>query len=617
MADFTKLNGYTVKDPNAIHTYDTVADLKADTKLKAGNHVATKGYTTAGDGGHATYIIVNDNTLVDDGGSVHDLTNGLKAVMLINQYVTPQMFGAYGDGVHDDTIALQNAIDSYDYIEIPSGVYLVSQVTINEKDKKIKGNNALLKSIDNNTSTSIINVTNDGCNGLELKDIEIDGNKDNVSSELHGIYFTRAVYADCFSTVENIEVHNMTGDGIKITALNHALIREMKFIKIHSYLNDGDGFYADTLTDSFISTSVFNNNNKNGIYIDGGGSIKINHVKCYWNGYENADDLDVNRLPDGVMVITSDASPVSGKKYYTRTGYGNWQSSYKYNLFTGSTFDGSTDYYEVSNNNYVNKYSGIVYNNGSVLLISNSEMQCNAGDGIHCENSYNIIIENTSLDNNGYIFNSNNQAQSYATAGLTPFFAGFYAYNTEYINVIACCLNAFYNTTGISQAFGVMVDKCKKVHINIQSRLLTAPVKLRDDNPEDIYVLSNGNLLPIDMDVAYNISDIPENYALYSSGNDTSKMQLIGNKVYYKIFIVNNDGFATTDLNILTFNDHLRPEYNTAVQNAFMSSYYPMFNNGSLTLAYINSATGKLAMHQNGSNMKYANFQGYINLVIR
>lgn len=114
MADFTKLNGYTVKDPQAVHTYDTVADLKADTKLKAGNHAQTKGYTTVGDDGHATYIIVDDNTLVDDGGSVHELSNGLFAVLLNDVYVTPEMFGAYGDGTHDDTIAIHKAIEYSD-----------------------------------------------------------------------------------------------------------------------------------------------------------------------------------------------------------------------------------------------------------------------------------------------------------------------------------------------------------------------------------------------------------------------------------------------------------------------------------------------------------------------
>lgn len=45
-------------------------------------------------------------------------------------YVTPQMYGAKGDGVHDDTVALQSAIDSGKSVLLPIGNYLVSN-TIN------------------------------------------------------------------------------------------------------------------------------------------------------------------------------------------------------------------------------------------------------------------------------------------------------------------------------------------------------------------------------------------------------------------------------------------------------------------------------------------------------
>lgn len=145
MADFTKLNGYTVKDPQAVHTYDTVADLKADTKLKAGNHVATKGYTTAGDDGHATYIIVDDNTLVDDGGMIHDLANGLKAVLNTN-YVTPEMYGAYGDGQqnHNDSDAIQKAFNSGKTVEFSPKTYTCFGLTITNPTV-IHGNGAILK----------------------------------------------------------------------------------------------------------------------------------------------------------------------------------------------------------------------------------------------------------------------------------------------------------------------------------------------------------------------------------------------------------------------------------------------------------------------------------------
>ena len=83
--EFSTLNGYKVKDKKAIRFYDSVASMKADTTLKDGMHVKTKGYYSVSDGGHGEYVIVDDDTLVDDGGSIHVLTNGLRAKLLINQ----------------------------------------------------------------------------------------------------------------------------------------------------------------------------------------------------------------------------------------------------------------------------------------------------------------------------------------------------------------------------------------------------------------------------------------------------------------------------------------------------------------------------------------------------
>lgn len=74
---FTSLNGYKVKDEYAVHTYDSVSNMKVDSKLKEGYHVKTKGYYEPNDGGNGEYIIVDDETLVDDGGSIHILNNGL------------------------------------------------------------------------------------------------------------------------------------------------------------------------------------------------------------------------------------------------------------------------------------------------------------------------------------------------------------------------------------------------------------------------------------------------------------------------------------------------------------------------------------------------------------
>lgn len=188
MSDIVTLNGYKIKDEKAVRSYETVASMKADTKLKEGYHVKTKGYYEANDGGHAEYIIVDDETLVDDGGLIHVLNNGLRAQLIIDDVIKPEIFGAYGDGVHDDSVAIQSAINyalskyPNDYshcVEIKGGNYYVTnQIVINTPSqyckwyidiKSIKGNyEGYIIDLKGNTSSvklKIDTITNDtgGC----------------------------------------------------------------------------------------------------------------------------------------------------------------------------------------------------------------------------------------------------------------------------------------------------------------------------------------------------------------------------------------------------------------------------------------------------------------------
>lgn len=67
----------------------------------------TRGYRTEGDGGAATYRIVTERP----SGVCETIANGLWAVIETESgSVTPQMFGAYGNGVRDDSGAMSRAI---------------------------------------------------------------------------------------------------------------------------------------------------------------------------------------------------------------------------------------------------------------------------------------------------------------------------------------------------------------------------------------------------------------------------------------------------------------------------------------------------------------------------
>lgn len=112
MSDIVTLNGYKIKDEKAIRSYESIAQMKADTKLKEGYHVKTKGYYEANDGGHGEYVIVDDDTLVDDGGSIHVLTNGLRAKLIIDNEIDFKQLGAISnDSTFDNKTYIEKYID--------------------------------------------------------------------------------------------------------------------------------------------------------------------------------------------------------------------------------------------------------------------------------------------------------------------------------------------------------------------------------------------------------------------------------------------------------------------------------------------------------------------------
>ena len=54
--------------------------------------------------------------------------------LIVEAYVTPQMYGAKADGTTDDTAAIQRAIDSGEYVMFPKGTYKITQpITIYSK----------------------------------------------------------------------------------------------------------------------------------------------------------------------------------------------------------------------------------------------------------------------------------------------------------------------------------------------------------------------------------------------------------------------------------------------------------------------------------------------------
>ena len=157
------LNASEVAISNAhsinIRTFNSVEEMKASNTLKAGALAKTLGFYTAGDGGGADYVIVDDigEDEVDE-ASIISLQKGLYAKLLIEDYVNVKWFGVKGNGETDDTNALQSC---FNYVKngcvtIPEGTYKTTEQLIANKGMKLFGYNATIKSYVDSTKCALV-----------------------------------------------------------------------------------------------------------------------------------------------------------------------------------------------------------------------------------------------------------------------------------------------------------------------------------------------------------------------------------------------------------------------------------------------------------------------------
>lgn len=124
--------------------FDTVADMKQATNLVDGSYARTLGFHSINDGGGAIYKIT-------DSGTANEMdviaVGSLFANLIEDKIVTPEMFGAYGDGqqAHDDSAAIQHAVRRHKVVEFDgSKTYMCYAITI-DTPATLHGNGCTLK----------------------------------------------------------------------------------------------------------------------------------------------------------------------------------------------------------------------------------------------------------------------------------------------------------------------------------------------------------------------------------------------------------------------------------------------------------------------------------------
>lgn len=259
--EFSTLNGYKVKDKKAIRYYDTVADMKADTTLKNGMHVKTKGYYSANDGGCAEYHITNTSSLTE---YQETLNNNLYATLIINKVINVKQLGAYGDSTHDDTSYIESAITKYNTIFIPEGSYLIDDsISLLSKDLEIYGTSNTF--IINDDSDIFIKTSNVGY--INIHDLNFNLSNSNYCA----IKYTATV--DVTTHDNAIRINNCKFFGTQKDTLATAIYLDGVYNPIitECFFNRLTGIYQEISINALISNCTFRECNY-GVHFNGVGA---------------------------------------------------------------------------------------------------------------------------------------------------------------------------------------------------------------------------------------------------------------------------------------------------------------------------------------------------------